>query len=266
MSPHTVGGEIMKKLKTFLVVAIVLCFAMALCVGCKKDEDQPPAITDPDGNPDDNSGNDSGNNPGGNQGENPSDNSVKTLDEFMTAIAERDTITLGENIALTDQITVNRKVTIELNGKELTSPKSVIVVENGGELTINGEGNVIGGKGGDYTAITVRGADAKATLNGGNYTVGSDAEEKGNSCIYAVGGGHVYITGGKYSTEAKYNDRYYVLNIANGSGSVIEVSGGSFVGQNPADGDDKDGGTFLKSGYVSTESNGMYVVSAMSEE
>lgn len=262
MSPHTVSGEIMKKLKTFLVVAIVLCFAMALCVGCKQEEDQPPAITDPDGNPDDNSGN----NQGGNQGGNQTDDSVKTLDEFMTAIAERDTVTLGENIALTDQITVNRKVTIELNGKELTSPKSVIVVEDGGDLTINGEGNVTGGRGGDYTAITVRGANAKATLNGGNYTVGSDAEEKGNSCIYAVGGGHVYITGGKYSTEAKYNDRYYVLNIANGSGSVIEVSGGSFVGQNPADGDDKDGGTFLKSGYVSTESNGMYTVSAMSEE
>lgn len=222
----------MKKYRILIVIAIVLCFTTALCVGCNKEEEQDP----------------------------PKDETIKTLDEFKTALAERDVVTLGANITLTEPVEITRKVTVELNGKEITSPSSVFSVRDGGELTVNGNGNVTAGKGGDYSAVTVRGANAKATLNGGNFTVGGDAEGLGNSCIYAAGGAKIYINGGKYSSAAKYNERYYVLNIENGSGSVIKVRGGSFVGQNPADGDDKDGGSFLADGYTATESNGTYTV------
>ena len=61
-----------------------------------------------------------------------------------------------------------------------------------------------------------------------------------------------------------YQDKYYVLNLNNSNHGSISVTGGTFVGQNPADGDDSQGGCFVADGYFALpgENNTYTVVTA----
>lgn len=61
----------------------------------------------------------------------------------------------------------------------------------------------------------------------------------------------VYIYGGRFASEKAYKGKYFVLNIQQTTGAKGEfkVFGGTFVGQNPADGDDALGGSFVAKGY-----------------
>lgn len=61
----------------------------------------------------------------------------------------------------------------------------------------------------------------------------------------------VYIYGGRFASEKAYKGKYFVLNIqqTTGASGFIKVYGGTFVGQNPADGDDALGGSFVADGY-----------------
>lgn len=67
---------------------------------------------------------------------------VSTADELTAAIADVnfDTVRLAANISISSSLTVNRTVTLDLNGHvlkyESANNGSVIVVENGGQLTI----------------------------------------------------------------------------------------------------------------------------------
>ena len=67
---------------------------------------------------------------------------VSTADELTAAIAgvNFDTVKLAANISISSSLTVNRAVTLDLNGHvlkyESANKGSVIVVENGGQLTI----------------------------------------------------------------------------------------------------------------------------------
>lgn len=91
-----------------------------------------------------------------------------------------------------------------------------------------------------------------ATVNvyGGTFTVGGDANGLANSTVYAAGG-NFNIYGGFFKSECTYNGKYYVLNKLNSSTSSITVYGGTFVNQNPADGDDSVvGDTFVAEGYT----------------
>lgn len=159
-------------------------------------------------------------------------------------------ITLTGNVHLSEPISVNKTLTINLNGHNITSDTSVIYIKSSnGNLSIIGNGNITAGSGGDYFAA--RAATGKLNIAGGTWSVGADAEGQGNSCIYASGSGEINISGGEFSTDAAYNDKYFVLNRKNGSDSTIVVTGGLFHDYNPADGDDNDGGNFVAVGYTS---------------
>ena len=168
----------------------------------------------------------------------------------LSAVEAGSTVTLTEDVHLTEDFSVNKAVTVDLNGHNITSDASVIYLRSANaDLTVVGEGNITAGSGGDYFAA--RAATGKLNIAGGTWSVGADAEGQGNSCIYASGSGEINISGGEFSTDTAYNDKYFVLNRKNGSDSTIVVTGGLFHDYNPADGDDNDGGNFVAVGYTS---------------
>ena len=172
------------------------------------------------------------------------------LQEILNNAQSGDTIILSEDVNLTEEISTNKTITIDLNGHNITSDTNVIYLRSpNADLSIVGEGNIRAGSGGDYFAARVQ--TGKLTIYGGNWSVGSDASENGNSCIYASGSGEIVIKGGTFSTDVPYNDKYYVLNRKNGSTSTIIVYGGLFYNYNPENGDDADGGNFIADGYKS---------------
>ena len=196
---------------------------------------------------------------------------VTTADDLTSAIALGiGEVTLGADIdvgtagAATTAVAISSgDITIDLNGNTLNNVGAGLAISVTGastKLTLtdssNGNGSVYGGKGGNNQAIYV--ADgAHVDIYGGSYSVGPDANNAGNSCIeVSKNGGVINIYGGTFSSEAAYNNFYYVLNTAQTQGAegAIYVYGGTFINFDPAKGDDTseaNGGTGnVQSTYV----------------
>ena len=180
---------------------------------------------------------------------------VETANDLTSAIALGvGEVTLGADIEIgtagkgTTAVAISSgEVVIDLNGYTLNNVGTGVAISvTGGstKLTLtdssNGNGSLYGGKGGSNQAIHV--ADgAKVDIYGGSYSVGPDAKNEGNSCIeVSKNGGVVNIYGGTFSSEAAYNEFYYVLNTAQTQGAKgsIYVHGGTFINFDPAKGDD----------------------------
>ena len=127
---------------------------------------------------------------------------------------------------------------------------------NGAAVRASGEGTVVtisggtinGGSGGNNVGVW---AESGTTVNitDGTFTVGGDVNGLGNSVVYSTGG-DIHISGGFFYTDYAYRGKYYVLNLQNGSGGSITVTGGTFVNFNPSKGDDYEGGNFVADGYT----------------
>ena len=162
-------------------------------------------------------------------------------------------VTLAENVELTQPLTIvdGANVVINLNGKTLKNKLTneatdVIIVEEGGKLTINGEGTVEAVTGNDGYAVI---ASGEVVINGGTFKAGVDENGEANAVVYARGNGKVYVDGGNFPNEANST---YVLNKkdADRATTVIEVRGGSFFNFNPADNAAENPGTnFCAEGY-----------------
>lgn len=170
---------------------------------------------------------------------------------FETALNNADKVVLTANIDLvkTASLESGKTVVLDANGKTIKNTSTGIAIMANGDLTIDGDGNVYGGKGGNNQAVHVK-QGAKVTINGGNFSVGPDANGFGNSCI-ETSGGDIVINGGHFESEAAYNGWYYVLNQNNSNRGTITVTGGTFVNYDPSTGDDYLGGNFVADGYAS---------------
>lgn len=175
--------------------------------------------------------------------------------ELIMAAANGGKVELSEDVALDQMITVAKGATmvLDLNGHTITNNTTGVAIRVNGSLIINGNGKVDGGHGGNNQAINVP-ASGNLTINGGEFTVGPDANNQGNSCI-ETNNGQVTINGGTFSSEAAYNGKYYVLNVTQTQGGTgfITVTGGTFINYNPATGDDALGGSFVAKGYSVVE-------------
>ena len=97
---------------------------------------------------------------------------------------------------------------------------------------------------------------ATVTIQGGTFTVGSDASGEGNSVVES-NGGNIVIEGGFFYTNYNWRGFYYVLNQKNDNPGTITVKGGTFVNYDPSQGDDNLGGSFVADGYsVVSEKHG----------
>ena len=191
---------------------------------------------------------------------------VRTEEDFLKAVTAGGNVVLWDDIALSEQLTIDNAATIDLNGRTLTidsanTSTTPIRVEEGGALTITGNGIIDASKASDDT-VPVCAMGGAVTIESGTILVDTPNE----SCAYAMYGGTLTVTGGTFvnrSTEDYVHGggAPLTLNNSNKQPGTIIVTGGTFQGRNPAVGDDHLGGTFVAEGYVSTElPDGRFVV------
>lgn len=125
-------------------------------------------------------------------------------------------ITLKQDIAISDTLTVNRAVTLDLNGFVLqrTGNDSVIKVEQGGELTIADSNKdkthkFVQHSDGLWVLVDDSSATSK-TVNGGIITGG---KAKNGGGVYVAPGGKLHMTGGSIvGCQAKDGGGVYLDN------------------------------------------------------
>lgn len=219
-----------------------------------------------------------------------------TAAELLTAVQNAnsgDIIGLETDISLTDRLVVEGKsITLDLNGRTITfggdyttaganDDVTPIRVNAGGSLTITGNGTIDATGASEWVVpVSVMAGSATvdnpATLVIENGTIKADTKRE--SCVYVYGEyGSAVIYGGTFINNSTEPYAYgggdpLTLNVYNnypsggqpGPIGTITVYGGTFVGRNPAEGDDNRqdlAPTFVADGYQSTEvSEGKYVV------
>lgn len=175
-----------------------------------------------------------------------------TAVELAAAINNGGQVRLGADITLNEVFQVNESINIDLNGYTLTANAADILfrVNDGATLTI-GRGDVVAA---DYIVSVNKGG--VAVLNAGNYKAVTTAVQ--------ANGGKAYITGGTFEVGGDYGTTY-LLNHIDGvkNDGLIEVTGGTFVGYNPAASSSENPAmNFVKAGYNVTAVNDNYIVTA----
>jgi hypothetical protein len=207
-------------------------------------------------------------------------------DALMAAIeaaADGATVQLSSDVTLTNALVINKNITIDLNGKNLTgglfaesngamnegnTDSYVFWVKEGAKLTITGEGNVVSQAAAYSMAVWAQGGEV--IINGGNfYNAG-----KGSDLIYASAGGKVTVNGGKFVACEKQagvegtNEERSALNAKDKdyvAGQTFVVKGGTYFHFDPANNTSEGVGTnFVADGYKSVydDTTGYYTVSA----
>ena len=182
-----------------------------------------------------------------------------SLEDAIKEAANGGEVTLLTDIALTDRLTIKNDAVINLNGKTITSPECVFVVESG-TLTIKGEGNVKANTDNDDgMAIAVWARGGHAVIYGGSYYFGSDnvhdAYDHQTEGIYTSGGGTIKIYGGEYFS----GKGVWTLNEHDSNRGTLTVYGGKFHNFNPSNNVSEGPNTnFVADGYWAREYEGGY--------
>lgn len=162
-----------------------------------------------------------------------------TLQDAIDAAQNGATVTLVKDVVTDKVIVVNKKITLNMNGKALSNTKdlwandgnwSLISVREGGDLTITGNGTLQAKKD-DCFAVDVQGG-ANLLIKNGTFV--------GNIHAVYVFEGTATIDGGAYSVQQKFSaekpDEFvlncYDANRANGTAKII-VNGGTFQNFDP---------------------------------
>ena len=188
----------------------------------------------------------------------------ETLRKAIEDASAGDVIQLSSSFAITKPISVEKELTLNLNGKTIsvendiwnmaTAAYSLVSVSKGGDLTITGDGT-LQAKENDSYAVDVR-QGGKCTIQSGTFV--------GNVHSVYVLEGTLVVNGGTFSVQQKFSDDQpyqFVLNCRdenyeNGT-ATITVNGGSFVKFDPYNCEAEGPGTnFCAPGYVSVTEDG----------
>lgn len=196
--------------------------------------------------------------------------SVSSYQDIIDALnGEKEIIKVESDLDLGENhIVVNRKVTFDLNGKQISGNglDGVFQVVDGGDLTIKGNGKVIAVGGfdeGEEYSMAVFATGGKVTIEDGEFTQQVAKGDDHYDLIYAKSTGQITILGGKFNSVTPY----WTLNLkdADRLTASISVKGGTFIGFNPADCLTEGPNTnFVAEGYKSelvSDSKTDYVVS-----
>ena len=188
----------------------------------------------------------------------------KSLEVALNKANSGDTVTLLADIVIEDTLIINKKLTLNLNGKTISNEKdiwnedtgnwSIISVRQNGDLTITGNGTI---KAKDYDCFTTDVQEgAVLTIENGTFVSNVHA-------VY-VTEGTAYIKGGTYSVVQKFSDASkadgYVLNCydasyKNGTAKIL-VTGGTFKKFDAANCWAEGANTnFCEKGYTTVSSN-----------
>ena len=186
------------------------------------------------------------------------ENAVKNAEANGKTVVLLKDVEVGEAGSAATGLVVSGTLTVDFNGftvSNVGTRYAVVVSGSDAKVTLidsskEQTGGIYGGSGGDNQALRVE-SGATLDIYGGNYNVGGDAQGKGNSTVAIRTNSTVNIYGGRFASEKDYQGKYFVLNVqqTTGASGFIKVYGGTFVGQNPADGDDALGGSFVADGY-----------------
>ena len=163
---------------------------------------------------------------------------VSTAADLTSALGDSNIskITLEQDIPISDTLTVNRAVTLDLNGFVLrrTGEGSVIKVEQGGELTIadsdkDKEHKFAQPSGGLSAGLWELNSNGSETVNGGIIT-GGKAQKGGG--VYVAPGGKLNMTGGSIvGCQARYGGGVYLdNNDQTGEPSEFTMTSRSIIG------------------------------------
>lgn len=186
------------------------------------------------------------------------ENAVKNAEANGKTVVLLKDVEVGEAGNAATGLVVSGTVTVDFNGftvSNVGTGYAVVVSGSDAKVTLidsskEQTGGIYGGSGGNNQALRVQDG-AKVEIYGGNYNVGGDPQGEGNSTVAIRTNSTVNIYGGRFASEKAYKGKYFVLNVqqTTGASGFIKVYGGTFVGQNPADGDDALGGSFVADGY-----------------
>lgn len=168
---------------------------------------------------------------------------VSTKEALTSALVDSNIskITLEKDIDINDALTVNRAVTLDLNGfvLQMTGNDSVIKVEQGGELTIadsdkDKEHKFAQPSGGLSAGLWELNSNGSETVNGGIIT-GGKAQKGGG--VYVAPGGKLNMTGGSIvGCQARYGGGVYLdNNDQTGEPSEFTMTSRSIIGCTASD-------------------------------
>lgn len=182
---------------------------------------------------------------------------VSMKDALTSALGDSNIskITLKQDIAISDTLTVNRAVTLDLNGfvLRMTKEGSVIKVEQGGNLTIADSDTdkahkFVQSTGGLWVLVD----DSSKTVYGGIIT-GGNAQKGGG--VYVAPGGKLNMTGGSIvGCQAKFGGGVYLdNNDQTGEPSEFTMTSSRIIGCTASD---NGGGVAVNPACTFTMNNG----------
>ena len=182
-----------------------------------------------------------------------------SLTDALAAAQADETIKLLANIATDAAFVVTKTVAIDLNGMIVSATENdtegngVFWVQQGGVLTIDGNGTVNGVGGNNYN-IAIWADGGRVIIEGGTYTnVGAkdDGPDRNHfDLIYAKNGGSVEINGGTFICQTPR----WTLNKHNTTTGTFVVKGGMFYDYDPSNinTDDQPVTSWCPAGYEAT--------------
>ena len=163
---------------------------------------------------------------------------VSTKDELTSALGDstKDTVKLTADIIIDTTLTVNRAVTLDLNGfvLRMTGNDSVIKVEQGDNLTIADSNKNTEHKFAQHDGLWVLNSNGSETVKGGIIT-GGKAQKGGG--VYVAPGGKLHMTGGSIvGCQARYGGGVYLdNNDQTGEPSEFTMTSRSIIGCTASD-------------------------------
>lgn len=159
----------------------------------------------------------------------------ETLADAIRLAAKGRTITLLADVEQNTQLTINKSITLDLNGKTIRNTadiwgdkaNAILSITNGAKVTITGNGTIDAKENDCYTINVVKG---DLTIENGTFY--------GNVSVVQVQEGTLSVKGGTFDLHQKWEgSSKYLINCidnayADGSATVA-ISGGTFVGFDP---------------------------------
>lgn len=182
----------------------------------------------------------------------------ETLADAIRLAAKGKTITLLTDVEQNTQLTINKNITLDLNGKTIKNTQdiwgdkanAILSITNGAKVTITGDGTIDAKENDCYTINVVKG---DLTIENGTFY--------GNVSVVQVEEGTLSVKGGTFDLHQKWEgSSKYLFNCiddayANGSANVA-ISGGTFVGFDPSASPEGEGTSYLAPGYAPIDNGG----------
>ena len=159
----------------------------------------------------------------------------ETLADAIRLAAKGKTITLLADVEQNTQLTINKSITLDLNGKTIKNTvdiwgdtaNAILSITNGAKVTITGNGTIDAKENDCYTINVVNG---DLTIENGTFY--------GNVSVVQVEEGTLSVKGGTFDLHQKWEgSSKYLFNCIDeayvGGSAKVAISGGTFVGFDP---------------------------------